>query len=142
VTRERIQVIRTNGTHTRCIPMRTLQRNEFNVQANMTAVHWATHYGHVEAVETLCELGANVLLEDIRCARGVFGTLGVTHGRVRTLTSLMLASFPSIQVVGGGCDLAFQCRNHLVRVYASCVVSLTKHTRGPRRRMRLVVDMV
>jgi hypothetical protein len=32
----------------------------------MTALHWATYYAFTDAVTTLCELGADVLLEDIR----------------------------------------------------------------------------
>jgi len=41
-------------------------RNNYNLQMNMTAIHWACFHGNAQTVEVLCQLGASVTLEDDR----------------------------------------------------------------------------
>ncbi|EKX43762.1 hypothetical protein GUITHDRAFT_110217 [Guillardia theta CCMP2712] len=41
-------------------------RKKWNLQYNMTALHWASMMGHIECVRTLCQLGANVTMVDVR----------------------------------------------------------------------------
>jgi len=41
-------------------------RAEWNLQYNMTALHWAAFHGNYECVQMLCDLGADVTLEDFR----------------------------------------------------------------------------
>lgn len=44
----------------------TSQRQQWNLNYNMTALHWATYHGNAESVRILCELGADVTMEDFR----------------------------------------------------------------------------
>ena len=41
-------------------------RANYNLQMNMTALHYACLHGHADTVEALCHLGASVILEDDR----------------------------------------------------------------------------
>lgn len=55
-------------------PLRTKLTDEesranYNLQMNMTALHYACFFGKSEAVEALCSLGASVIVADDRSHR-------------------------------------------------------------------------